>query len=202
MTTRTTFGALATLVLAGSVTLLAQTTPPTQTQTPTPTTSEAQLLQRTAQSPGDVSAFLDLARLYVEQHRFEEAQRILQRAIVAVQTQALITSGAQPPATAAATGSNEPVLRVGGSIAEPKRIKYVDPIYPAEALAAKLQGYVILEATIGPDGSVRDTKVLRSTPLLDQAATDAVRQWKYQPPLLNGAPVQVAMAVTVIFSLK
>src|SRR5262245_5230373 len=44
MTTRTTFGALATLVLAGSVTLLAQTTPPTQTQTPTPTTSEAQLL--------------------------------------------------------------------------------------------------------------------------------------------------------------
>ena len=59
-----------------------------------------------------------------------------------------------------------------------------------------------IEATIGPDGAVKDAKVLRSIPLLDQAALDAVRQWVFTPTLLNGVPVPVIMTVTVQFTLQ
>ena len=97
-------------------------------------------------------------------------------------------------------GTMQPV-RVGGQIKAPTQIKKVQPVYPAEAQAAKVQGIVIMEATIGVDGRVTDAKVLRSVPLLDQAAVDAVRQWEYTPTLLNGAPVAVIMTVTVTFNL-
>jgi protein TonB len=76
------------------------------------------------------------------------------------------------------------------------------PVYPAIAQQARVQGTVILEATIDVDGSVRDVKVLRSIPLLDQAAIDAVREWKYSPTILNGNPVPVIMTVTVTFTLN
>ena len=92
-------------------------------------------------------------------------------------------------------------VRVGGQIKAPTQIKKVQPVYPAEAQAAKVQGIVIMEAIIGVDGRVTDVKVLRSVPLLDQAAADAVRQWEYTPTLLNGAPVAVIMTVTVTFNL-
>jgi len=59
-----------------------------------------------------------------------------------------------------------------------------------------------LEITIGPDGKVSDARVLRSIPLLDQAALDAVRQWVFTPTLLNGVPVPVIMTVTVNFTLQ
>jgi protein TonB len=60
---------------------------------------------------------------------------------------------------------------------------------------------VIIEATIGVDGAVQEAKVLRSIPLLDSAALDAVRQWEFSPTLLNGEPVPVIMTVTVQFML-
>ena len=82
------------------------------------------------------------------------------------------------------------------------RVKNVNPVYPSIAQSARVQGVVIIEATIGPDGRVTDTKVLRSIPLLDQAAVDAVKQWTYTPTLLNGVPVPVIMTVTVNFTLK
>jgi protein TonB len=61
---------------------------------------------------------------------------------------------------------------------------------------------VILEAVIAEDGSVRDVKVLRSALLFDQAAIDAVRQWRFTPTLLSGQPVPVVMTVTVDFKLN
>ena len=70
------------------------------------------------------------------------------------------------------------------------------------ALEQGVQGVVIIEATIGPDGRVKDAKVLRSIPLLDQAALDAVKQWTFTPTLLNGVPVPVIMTVTVNFTLQ
>jgi protein TonB len=82
------------------------------------------------------------------------------------------------------------------------RVKNVNPVYPSIAQSARVQGVVIIEATIGVDGRVQDTKVLRSIPLLDQAAVDAVRQWTYTPTLLNGVPVPVIMTVTVNFTLR
>jgi protein TonB len=92
-------------------------------------------------------------------------------------------------------------VRAGGDVQPPKRLVYVKPVYPGIALTSRLSGVVILEATIGEDGMVREVRVLRSYPLLDQAALDAVRQWRYTPTLLNGRAVSVLMTVTVSFSL-
>lgn len=78
----------------------------------------------------------------------------------------------------------------------------VNPVYPQAARDAKIEGIVILEVVIGEDGSIVSTTVVRSIPELDQAAIDAVVQWKYQPTLFNGAPVEVQMFVTINFSLS
>ena len=93
-------------------------------------------------------------------------------------------------------------VRVGGQIKEPKKLKDVKPGYPDIAKQARVQGIVILECTISPQGKVTDVKVLRGIPLLDQAAIDAVKQWVYTPTLLNGVPVPVIMTVTVNFRLS
>jgi TonB family protein len=93
-------------------------------------------------------------------------------------------------------------VHVGGSIPEPTRTRFVAPVYSALAQAAKVQGIVMIEATIGPDGRVLDAKVLRSVPLLDQAALDAVKQWEFTPTRIGGVAVPVVMSVTVTFSLK
>ena len=102
---------------------------------------------------------------------------------------------------AAAGGVTSGPVRVGGSVRAPTQISKVNPVYPAEAMAAGVSGVVILEAVIGADGRVNDAKVLRSIPQLDEAAVNAVRQWVYTPTLLNGVPVPVIMTVTVTFSL-
>jgi protein TonB len=93
-------------------------------------------------------------------------------------------------------------VRVGGNIKPPTKTRDVRPSYPPIAQSARVQGVVIIEATIGPNGRVQDARVLRSIPLLDQAALDAVRQWEYTPTLLNGVPVPVIMTVTVNFTLQ
>ena len=93
-------------------------------------------------------------------------------------------------------------LRVGGAIRVPVKVREVAPVYPAIAQAARVQGIVIIEAIIGEDGQVINARLLRSVPLLDQAALDAVRQWQYTPTLLNGVRVPVIMSVTVQFTLQ
>ena len=93
-------------------------------------------------------------------------------------------------------------VRVGDLLRAPQKIKDAAPRYPAVAQAARVEGVVILEAIIAEDGAVQDVRVLRSKPLLDDAAIDAVRQWRFTPTLLNGQPVTVVMTVTVVFSLK
>ena len=93
-------------------------------------------------------------------------------------------------------------VRVGGQIKEPKKLKDAKPVYPQIATQARVQGVVILECTISPQGKVTEVKVLRGIPLLDQAAIDAVKQWVYTPTLLNGVPVPVIMTVTVNFKLS
>jgi protein TonB len=94
-------------------------------------------------------------------------------------------------------------IRVGGDVKEPRRIKGSPPVYPKIAQAAKVQGMVILEATITKEGDVKDIKVLRPQPMgMTEAAVEAVKQWKYTPPLLNGTPVDVIMTVSVNFALS
>lgn len=95
----------------------------------------------------------------------------------------------------------EPV-RVGGNIKPPTKTKDAPPKYPDIAKQARVQGIVILEAIIDPNGNVTNVRVLRSIPLLDQSAIDAVKQWKYEPTMLNGVPVPIVMTVTVNFALS
>ena len=99
------------------------------------------------------------------------------------------------------SNASQPV-RAGGNIPTPTKIKDVRPVYPPDAIQARIQGVVIIEATIGKDGAVEKARVLRSIPLLDPAALDAVRQWRFTPTTLNGEPVPVIMTVTVQFSLQ
>lgn len=117
--------------------------------------------------------------------------------------------GASHPLNQAASAPPEPVyfngreaLRIGGDVKAPERLKYVAPAYPADAQSARVSGIVIIEALVDETGSVVQTKLLRSIALLDQAAMDAVSQWKYAPTYLNGAAMPVVMTVTVNFTLQ
>ncbi|HEX6161850.1 MAG TPA: energy transducer TonB [Vicinamibacterales bacterium] len=94
-------------------------------------------------------------------------------------------------------------VRVGThSIRTPVKTRDVRPVYPRMAQEARIEGVVIIEATISESGQVINAKLLRSVPLLDQAAIEAVRQWQFTPSLLNGVPVPVIMTVTVTFTLS
>jgi TonB family protein len=104
-------------------------------------------------------------------------------------------------AQAAALANVQEPVRVGGNVQAPERIKYVPPVYPDIARTARVSGVVILEALVSPAGDVTDARVLKSIPLLDQAAVDAVRQWRYVSTTLNGVPVPVILTVTVNFAL-
>ena len=84
---------------------------------------------------------------------------------------------------------------------EPRKIVHVAPIYPRIAQDAKIQGVVVLEAIIDTEGRIDRLRVLRSTPLLVEAAIAAVKEWRYTPTQLNGVPVPVLMTITVHFRL-
>jgi len=75
------------------------------------------------------------------------------------------------------------------------------PVYPPLARQARIQGTVRLEAEISKDGTIENLKVISGHPLLIQAALDAVKQWRYQPTLLNGVAVEVVTTVDVNFTL-
>ena len=106
-----------------------------------------------------------------------------------------ITAPPPPPPTRVAP------VRVGGDISAPRLIHRVDPEYPPIAVGAQIEGMVILEATVDSAGAVKDTRVLRSHGVLDEAAIDAVRQWRYEPLRLNGRATPFVLTVTVSFSL-
>ena len=90
-------------------------------------------------------------------------------------------------------------IRIGGSIQEPRKIKDVQPVFPAEADQAGAEGVVIIDAAIGQDGSVTSARVIQGVPLLNDAALTAVRQWQFTPTRLNGRPIEVLATFTVRF---
>src|SRR5262245_42135900 len=90
-------------------------------------------------------------------------------------------------------------LRIGAGMRPPIKVADIRPMYPEAAKAARIEGPVVLELRIGTDGLVVDASVVQSIPMLDDAAVEAARQWKYAPTLLNGAPVEVLMNVTINF---
>jgi protein TonB len=93
-------------------------------------------------------------------------------------------------------------IRVGGNVIAAKVLNRVNPVYPPLARQTRISGTVRLHAIIAKDGTVQQLEVISGHPLLVQAALDAVRQWRYQPTLLNGDPVEVDTTVDVIFSLN
>lgn len=96
----------------------------------------------------------------------------------------------------------EPALLAVGEVKPPRLVKRIEPAYPDIARLSQVQGVVILEATTDIYGRVVAVRVLRSIALLDAAAIDAVRQWVYEPLLINGRPRPVTFTVTVTFVLK
>lgn len=93
---------------------------------------------------------------------------------------------------------NEPV-RIGGQVSAPALLKRVEPVYPAIAQMAAIDGIVILDAIVDEHGRVQSVKVLRGHPLLAKAATDAVQQWAYEPLKLNGTPTPFELTVSLWF---
>jgi TonB family protein len=182
--------------------------------------AESALLARVSSQPNDPAAYLDLAKLYSQQRRFDDALRIMQRAMAVIEQQRAgmgtrtlvggsggvtpVQIGGGPPQTGRPSdmpASGLAPVRVGGAVPVPRKIVDVKPVYPPIAQTAKVQGIVIIESVIATDGSVKQALVLRGQPLLDEAAIEAVRQWRFTPTLLNGVPVEVVMTVTVNFTL-
>jgi protein TonB len=91
---------------------------------------------------------------------------------------------------------------VGSGPVQANLVQKVEPVYPPLARAARVQGVIVLQATINTAGQVRDISVISGHPLLNDAAIEAVRQWVYRPFLLNGQPVDIVTTLTVNFVLQ
>jgi TonB family protein len=92
-------------------------------------------------------------------------------------------------------------IRVSGNVQAAKMVHMVMPKYPHEAKAQKVQGTEVLHTVIDCDGSILDLQWVGGPPELRDAAMDAVKQWRYQPTLLNGEPMQVDTTINVVFTL-
>jgi periplasmic protein TonB len=108
----------------------------------------------------------------------------------------IIGSNAPMPKVAAPTR-----VRVSAGVTQGMVIRKVQPVYPAIAKTARVQGQVVLQAAISKEGNIENLRVISGPPLLIQSALEAVKQWRYRPYILNGEPVEVDTTVTVIFSL-
>jgi len=126
---------------------------------------------------------------------WQDSPGVLQPGLIAGDFEPTVVAPPPPPTR------QEPVV-IGGTIRRPQKVHDARPVYPAMALAARVEGIVIIEAVLDADGAVANARVLRGVPLLDPAALDAVRQWRFTPTLLNGHPVPVVMSVTVTFRLR
>lgn len=114
----------------------------------------------------------------------------------------VVSGDLEPPVVASPAAAAPTTVRIGGDILPPTKVRDAAPVYPSIAQSARVEGMVILQATIDEQGRVVEVRVLRGVPLLNEAALAAVRQWEYTPTLLNGIPVAVIMTVTVDFRLR
>jgi TonB family protein len=105
-----------------------------------------------------------------------------------------------PPAPQAAAAPNQ--IRVGGNVMASKLIHKINPIYPLQAKEAGIQGTVRFNAVVAHDGTIAHLTLVSGHPLLVPAALEAVRQWRYQPTLLNGQPVEVVTQIDINFTLS
>ena len=104
-----------------------------------------------------------------------------------------------PPAPKAVTPKR---ITIGGNVQQAKLVRQPKPVYPPLAKQARISGVVHLAAIISKDGTIQDLKVISGHPLLIPSALEAVKQWVYQPTLLNGEPVEVSTQIDVNFTLS
>lgn len=169
--------------------------------------------------PGELDPVLRLARAQEDEKLFDAAEETLLSVRRQHPDQSEIFKGlaqfyarratamhaaenatAREPASAPGEPDEHGVYQVGGGLKPPARLDVA--VYPPEAMAAGIKGGVRAEVVIDPTGNVIDAKVLQSIPMLDEAALQAVRNWHFQPTLINGQPVPVRMTVTVNFTLN
>ena len=149
-------------------------------------TAETTLLDARRQHPDVVEPYRLLAQFYARRatalHRDEQK-----------------TATAKP-----SSGPGEPdaqgIYQVGGGVTPPARLDVAR--YPPEAEAAGINGSVAAEVVMDPTGQVTAARIVRSIPMLDEAALAAVTNWRFQPTIVNGQPVPVRMTVTVNFTLR
>ncbi len=132
------------------------------------------------------------AKFYYVREAFSDAEAMIDRANE-------LTSAEHPVMAAPVAMSQPGVVRVGGSIKEPRKIQDVRPIYPAVAIASGMEGVVTIRAIITRDGTVGGAVITSGGSVFDTAALDAVRQWLFTPTELNNMPVEVLMDVTIAF---
>jgi TonB family protein len=150
----------------------------------TPAT-EQELLARVARQPSEIGSYLDLVRLYWDADRFDDAERVLAQARALVQAR-------RPTAAPGAVKQ--------WRITPAARTLSVSAVYPAEARSI-VSGVVTVQVVLDRTGVVREAQVLKSVPMLDQAALEAVRQVRVTPTLVNGVPVETIVTVNVTFVL-
>jgi protein TonB len=92
-------------------------------------------------------------------------------------------------------------VNISGGVATGLLLQKTVPLYPPIAKAARVQGTVVLQATISKTGTIENLRVISGNAMLQAAAVSAVQQWRYRPYLLNGEPVEVETTVNVVFTL-
>lgn len=109
-----------------------------------------------------------------------------------------------PPTVVIPPPPQKPVgpVRLADLPVAPRKTSDARPVYPDIARQARVEGTVVMEAVLDPAGRVTQLRVIQSVPLLDRAAMDAVRQWRYAPSTYRGHPVSVLMTITIRFTLQ
>jgi TonB family protein len=105
------------------------------------------------------------------------------------------------PGEPSSSGTQPKIVNISPGVAQGMLISKTPPVYPIDAKKAGVQGAVVISAIIGRDGIIRDLQVVSGPDLLQQAAVDAVKQWRYRPYLLNDEPVEVRTTINIIFTL-
>ena len=108
-----------------------------------------------------------------------------------------------PPGEASAPtpGAAPRRISISAGVAVGLLVSKAPIVYPIDAKKAGVSGTVVLSAIIGRDGTVEDLQVVSGPEMLQQAALDSVKQWRYRPYLLNGDPVEVRTTINIIFTL-
>jgi protein TonB len=105
----------------------------------------------------------------------------------------------EPPSVEAASAPASPAPIRVAQVSPGVLIYKVNPQYPPAARSARVQGSVVMRATIGTDGTIQQLRVVSGNPLLVNAAMDAVKKWRYRPYLLDGKPVEGETNITINF---